>query len=170
MGSSIHDTVCVCVRRALPVTEPCRAGMTSRRASSRHDRRPLRTSLTTDRQAQILWLIILFGAMLRALSLLWGVNASPPPDFRRELPPGRNQVLQQRAGLPGVVFVKPPLHLPLLSIQPRLLLIEHERSILRGPTLLSAIVPGERLASAGLVEVSVGSQDGRSAPMSFPIR
>jgi hypothetical protein len=39
-----------------------------------------------------------------------------------------------------------------------------------GPTLLSAIVPGERLASAGLVEVSVGSQDGRSAPMSFPIR
>jgi len=105
----------------------------------------------------------------RALAAV-GCECISTARFRRELPPGRNQVLQQRAGLPGVVYVKPPLHLPLLSIQPRLLLIEHERSILRGPTLLSAIVPGERLASAGLVEVSVGSQDGRSAPMSFPIR
>jgi len=107
LGSSIHDTVPVCVRRALPVTEPCRAGMTSGRPSSRHDHRPLRTSLTTDRQAQILWLLILFGAMLRALSLLWGVNASPPPDFDASYHPDEIKFYSSVQGFPGLYLSNP---------------------------------------------------------------
>ena len=45
--------------------------------------------------------------MLRALSLLWGVNASPPPDFDASYHPDEIKFYSSVQGFPGLYMSNP---------------------------------------------------------------